>query len=1050
MTDVHDDAGGPELVRYNSASRTRSLVPAADVEQALFAAAAESALTSAEITGLIGRYMSAADIRAAIGAQEEPAWQAVEVERERFRESMMALREAWQTVRRGVLEENEEPKWVQEREELDRRLSSAQDYLAARRRTYNQAEADSRITDVNAALRAAEALLLQATATPQTPPGGDEPRESDQAIRGGRRRRNRAAPGVPEADPVERARQEFQSAQESLFTLQRAAADFAMADRQRLLALEPEIGRRIRQDPGCQTALAGALAARDALAAELLAQGTLPAAREFVNSRLGNLTALTMTLPPESGLYDTVPRTSPVTTYAMQRVQDWLGRMKGASIGIAGPRGSGKTTLLDYFCLTGPPRPSGERWVQVRVSAPVEYVPLDFIRYLLAQFCAAILELHPDHGSPAVDSAPPPEGRARRALRGLKRIQTGAALPVLAALLALLAVPVIGGIGLSSHQARDAVLVTSLSMSLAAILWVQLSSRSGWIDDPGGRQRRLALAVSLMVPLWALVVVVATLAGWPRRVQWDQFAASVLGGIAIVLLVWVTTGFRLGWRPVSGPARAAAMATAPAVLVAVAAAWWAPTRPALLSYGCTVIATGAAVSFILLSFAATARRAIAVWALFAAGGLAAAGFSWYPAPVDVALCLVCGLLAVGAGWVAYPQLLLLMPWWLTRRLRPRSLDDPYLSPRPDRNDPAVVGDDAQAGELARHAAELLGYIEYAQTLSTGLQQTWTAGIGGNFPLSFANASSSGSSWARQPWSVPAAVEQFRKLARETVRSHGGVIIGIDELDKLEYDKSTAFLNDIKAVFGVPGTFFLVSVSENAAAGFERRGVPFRDVFDSSFDDIITVGYLTWQQSQELLNRLVVGMPAPFAALCHVFAGGLARDLIRAARSVLADREPGAELVLSAAAGRLCLEEMLGKAHGVFRELATLSSDAFAMSLLAHVQSSDESFREPGDYLQWSEHVAGWITDTSANGDFAATGGAALRFARELAVFGYFTATVQEFFGPGLSHSVFEAADIDRLARARQAMAVSPVVAERYVAEFRSKLPGWQVPRLLAG
>jgi len=460
--------------------------------------------------------------------------------------------------------------------------------------------------------------------------------------------------------------------------------------------------------------------------------------------------------------------------------------------------------------------------------------------------------------------------------------------------------------------------------------------------------------------------------------------------------------------------------------------------------------------------------------LLVGAGLAAAGLAWYPGRVNFAFSLACGLLVLAASWSVHPWRLppppprdwfgrLLGRWQAQpyrerqaelNRVRERVMEAAQATsaravppPRPELRD---AGHGLPSSQLARHAAELRGYIEFSQTLSTGLQQTWTAGIGGTFPVSFANAASRGSSWARQPWSVPTAVEQFRELAAEAVNVHGGVIVCIDELDKLEYDKSAAFLNDIKAIFGVPGVFFLVSVSENAAAGFERRGVPFRDVFDSSFDNIITVGYLTWEQSQELLNRLVVGMPAPFAALCHVFAGGLARDLIRAARSVLAFGEPDGRLVLSAAATRLCLDEMLGKAHGVFRELALLGDDAFAMSLLAHVQSSDETFRQPGDYLAWSEHVAAWIREASTGPDFAAAGGKALRFARELAVFGYFTATVQQFFTNDLSHSVFEAADIDRLARARQAMAVSPVVAERYVAEFRRGFGTWQVPHPVSG
>jgi hypothetical protein len=76
-----------------------------------------------------------------------------------------------------------------------------------------------------------------------------------------------------------------------------------------------------------------------------------------------------------------------------------------------------------------------------------------------------------------------------------------------------------------------------------------------------------------------------------------------------------------------------------------------------------------------------------------------------------------------------------------------------------------------------------------------------------------------------------------------------------------------------------------------------------------------------------------------------------------------------------------------------------------------------------------------------------------QFFAELTVFAYFTATVCEFFGEQLSRTRFEkvtAASIDRLARARQMMAVSAVVAERHIVQFRQEFPDWQVPRPLQG
>jgi hypothetical protein len=48
---------------------------------------------------------------------------------------------------------------------------------------------------------------------------------------------------------------------------------------------------------------------------------------------------------------------------------------------------------------------------------------------------------------------------------------------------------------------------------------------------------------------------------------------------------------------------------------------------------------------------------------------------------------------------------------------------------------------------------------------------------------------------------------------------GRVVIGIDEVDKIrDSDRAEAFLNDVKAIFGVPGCLYLVSLSEDAMAG----------------------------------------------------------------------------------------------------------------------------------------------------------------------------------------------------------------------------------------
>jgi hypothetical protein len=170
-------------------------------------------------------------------------------------------------------------------------------------------------------------------------------------------------------------------------------------------------------------------------------------------------------------------------------------------------------------------------------------------------------------------------------------------------------------------------------------------------------------------------------------------------------------------------------------------------------------------------------------------------------------------------------------------------------------------------------------------------QTYTSGWSGTLSLPGGEAQHSrGHSRAEQPLSYPEIVAEFRTFARDVAaevhRAGGRVFIGIDELDKIGAPENVErFLNEIKGIFGIPYLYFMVSVSDDALTAFERRGLPLRDAFDSSFDEIIHMGPLSYTESRRLLYRRVIGLTEPYIALCHCLAGGLARDLIRAARQV---------------------------------------------------------------------------------------------------------------------------------------------------------------------
>ena len=157
--------------------------------------------------------------------------------------------------------------------------------------------------------------------------------------------------------------------------------------------------------------------------------------------------------------------------------------------------------------------------------------------------------------------------------------------------------------------------------------------------------------------------------------------------------------------------------------------------------------------------------------------------------------------------------------------------------------------------------------------------------------------------------------QFRQLVKEIAKSRH-VRIGIDKLDKIESPEAAwQFMNEIKVLFLIPDCVFLISVSEDAMSTFQRRGLPFRDVFDSSFDDVVPVGYLDASGAIALVERRIVGLRVPFILLCHCMAGGLARDVIRAARDVVTlNSERSADLTLSGVTRLLVTDDINQKAE----------------------------------------------------------------------------------------------------------------------------------------
>jgi hypothetical protein len=78
-----------------------------------------------------------------------------------------------------------------------------------------------------------------------------------------------------------------------------------------------------------------------------------------------------------------------IPTEARNRLKTLVGSLRGASLGIAGPRGIGKTSLLQWFFDH---QTLESDHLAVRIAAPVRYEPRDFVLATFAQLCEAMMK----------------------------------------------------------------------------------------------------------------------------------------------------------------------------------------------------------------------------------------------------------------------------------------------------------------------------------------------------------------------------------------------------------------------------------------------------------------------------------------------------------------------------------------------------------------------------------------------------------------------------------------------------------------------------------
>jgi hypothetical protein len=373
------------------------------------------------------------------------------------------------------------------------------------------------------------------------------------------------------------------------------------------------------------------------------------------------------------------------------------------------------------------------------------------------------------------------------------------------------------------------------------------------------------------------------------------------------------------------------------------------------------------------------------------------------------------------------------------------------------------------------------------------QRTYSSSWGPTLmPASFLSfAWSRGKQRAEQPAGLPALVAQFRAYSqqvaewnwdRNRVRSRvsneakrqgqvqrpvhrqdqegvGRVIICIDEMDKIrDSDRAEQFLNNIKAIFDVPGCLYLVAISEDAMTVFASQTPAIRTAFDSAFDEIISVPPMEFPDARQLLQLRTTGVPLPFLALCHVLAGGVPRELIRAARALMQEAEPPKQEETEAATPDggpappplvtlgVVREKLVRTRCEVMRREAILqlSRDGAGADILTPLHRPHWPGDNAGHLTAGAlEEAAGALNDAAAAPDNAKWA----TMCQDVAVALSFYATVTRLFdgsAPLVVHSLTSMSDariddgrlIDDLAIARHAMRTNSQLAAELLEELR--------------
>jgi len=401
----------------------------------------------------------------------------------------------------------------------------------------------------------------------------------------------------------------------------------------------------------------------------------------------------------------------------------------------------------------------------------------------------------------------------------------------------------------------------------------------------------------------------------------------------------------------------------------------------------------------------------------------------------------------GVGWLLLALALLIVLGWFKLRFV-----DTYRLARQSRPSFRQPTDLTAAGarltrlarlQLAERAEEVAQRMRYLETRTSSLETSAAVGKLGA-------RSTDGFSLAQFAHTEADLVGEFQTFVTALHAGGYNVIVGIDELDKqVAGDKATEFLNGIKVLFDVRNCSFILTVSDNAFAQFAQRGMPIRDVFDSSLDEVIWVEHPSFLEARRLVRARRTSdhgddISDTQLLLCHTMAGGLPRDLLRYARqlselSSRADRSQHLEPLVT----QLLFEDLQSRISGVTAAVLGRIDDVRSTAFISEMEKLERTGVTAATAATCAEFL---LRDEAfarlCNGeDLEATHDWIERTRRQLYTYLYFADTVRESF---LASTTFSSdadeviARFESLAEARRRLEIDAAAGWRAIRTYRQR------------